>query len=131
MSEFQQIPLINIEVPESHREVDPDKVEQLAAAIDKLGLLQPITVRQVTKGAHYIKTLVTGRHRLEAVPLLGHKSILARVIVVDDIQARLMEISENLHRNELTAAARAHEIADWIRLTEAKVDASEGRCVPS
>ena len=60
--------------------------------------------------------LVTGRHRLEAVRMLGHKSILAMVIEADDTKARLLEISENLHRAELSALDRNLQIAEWIRL---------------
>jgi ParB-like chromosome segregation protein Spo0J len=48
-AEFRHISLANIEVPESHREVDQDVVRNLAASIDKLRLLQPVTVRKVTR----------------------------------------------------------------------------------
>jgi ParB family transcriptional regulator, chromosome partitioning protein len=120
-AEFRHISLANIEVPESHREVDQDVVRNLAASIDKLGLLQPVTVRKVTRGAYWVSTLVAGRHRLEAVRLLGHKDIRASVIDVDDVGARLCEIAENLHRAELSKLERASQIEEWRALTSEKV----------
>jgi ParB-like chromosome segregation protein Spo0J len=121
VTEFHQIPLINIIVPESRRKVDPDAVKELAASIDRLGLQQPITVRKVVRrGVHWENELVAGRHRLEAARLLEHKSILARIITADDSKARLLEISENLHRSNMTTLERAEQIDEWRRLTAEK-----------
>jgi hypothetical protein len=39
---------------------------------------------------------------------------------ISDVDARLWEISENLHRAELSVGERADQIAEWIRLTEAE-----------
>jgi hypothetical protein len=39
----------------------------------------------------------------------------------DETEARRAEISENLHRAELTVQERADHIAEWVRLTEEKV----------
>ena len=87
----------------------------------KFGLRNAITVRKVVRqGVYWDTTLVAGLHRLEAVRLLEHKSILATVITADDTDARLWEISENLHRAELTKLERNEQIAEWIKLTEAK-----------
>ena len=76
MTEFHQIPLINIIVPESRRKVDPDAVKELAASIMKFGLRRAITVRKVVRqGVYWDTTLVAGLHRLEAVRLLEHRRI--------------------------------------------------------
>jgi ParB family chromosome partitioning protein len=40
----------------------------------------------------------------------------------DEIEARLWTISENLHRNELTALQRAEQIAEYARLTKEKLE---------
>ena len=39
---------------------------------------------------------------------------------MSDVDARLWEIAENLHRSDLTAQERAEQIAQWVRLTEQK-----------
>ena len=37
-----------------------------------------------------------------------------------DVEARLWEISENLHRAELSALERAEQVNEWLKLTESK-----------
>ena len=39
----------------------------------------------------------------------------------DETEARLAEISENLHRAELTEAERRQHIAEWVRITASKL----------
>jgi ParB-like chromosome segregation protein Spo0J len=116
----QLLNLNEIVVPESHRKVDKEAVKKLAASIKEIGLQQPISVRRPVKGEYQ---LITGAHRLEAVRYLGEWSILASVMVVNDVDARLWEISENLHRSDLTVTERATQIAEWIRLIETKISA--------
>lgn len=36
----------------------------------------------------------------------------------DELEARRMEIAENLHRAELTTLERSEQVAEWVRLTE-------------
>lgn len=79
-------------------------VKQLAESIAEVGLLQPITVTKDLR-------LVTGRHRLEACKLLGHKTIAAHVVDLDGLRAELAEIDENLIRNELTTLERGEHIS--------------------
>jgi ParB-like chromosome segregation protein Spo0J len=69
--------------------------------------------------------LVAGLHRLEAVKQLGLDRIKCIFVEGEDIECRLLEITENLHRSELTVAERAEHIAEWIRLTEAKQVSSQ------
>lgn len=44
---------------------------------------------------------------------------------MDEIDAELWEIAENLHRAGLTALERDEEVARWIELTEAKPISSQ------
>jgi len=55
-----------------------------------------------------------------AAELAADMPVVADVFT-DEREARLWEIAENLHRAELTAQERADHIAEWVRLTEAKV----------
>lgn len=109
-----------------HRSIDPAIVARLAESIRKIGLRTPISVRIVD---NYVAAsgetcdgqplLVTGAHRLEAVRSLGIEKIECWIWSEDDeTQARLWEISENLHRAELTALERDQHLAEWVRLTE-------------
>src|SRR3546814_18232867 len=65
--------------------------------------------------------LVAGRHRLAAAAKLGWEEIDCIYVALDEVDRRLWEIAENLHRAELTALARDQHIAAWVRLTDEKV----------
>lgn len=79
------------------RQVDKD-LENLKASIEKLGLLQPITVFE--KDGRY--RLVMGQRRLRAVQQLGWKTIKANIIPpVDLATGKLLSLSENLQRRNL------------------------------
>jgi ParB family chromosome partitioning protein len=69
--------------------------------------------------------LVAGRHRLEALRVLGIESVLVRVVDFTDIEARLWAISENLHRVEMTVVQRAEQVAEYAELAEQKRDAEK------
>lgn len=88
-------------------------VTELAESIERVGLLQPVTV---TEG----NLLVFGRHRIEAVKLLGWADIDATVVTLDELDRELAEIDENLIRNELTVLERAEHLARRKELYEAR-----------
>lgn len=98
------------------RPVNDDAVKRLSNSIRQIGLQHPITVRSVR--GEWI--LVAGRHRLEACKRLGHVSIMAGIAKMDEIDAEMWEISENLHRAELTKLERDEQISRWVELIELK-----------
>lgn len=85
----------DVKVVDRIRDINSDKVEYLARSIKIGTLLQPIIVRN-----DY--TLVAGYHRLEAYKLLKLKDIPCIIKDIDETQAKLLEIDENLIRNELS-----------------------------
>ena len=109
------VALDQIDFPANARPTHADKVRELANSIRRLGLQTLPTV--VERDGRYM--LIAGRHRVEALRVIGRDPIDVRVVDFDDIEARLWTISENLHRNELAPLQRAEHIAAWIRLTEA------------
>lgn len=92
-------PVEKIEVPENRLRELRD-FSGLAASMERLGLLQPITC---TEGG----VLVAGRHRLEAARSLGWKTIPSFVVEDDELENRLQEIDENLRRLDLTVYEQA------------------------
>lgn len=110
------IMLDEIVVSDRHRPVDADAVAKLAKSIKSIGLQYPITVRS-KDGAF---ELVAGRHRVEAHRALGFDRIAANVVRWSDLDARMWEISENLHRAELTVSQRAEQVAEFVRLAKEK-----------
>jgi len=56
-------------------------------------------------------TLLAGLHRLEAAKLLGWETIKAEVISGSQLEDELIEIDENLIRNDLTVLEQAETVA--------------------
>jgi ParB-like chromosome segregation protein Spo0J len=105
--------IASIDVGPGRRPLNQTAVDSLAESIAAIGLQSPITVK--FGGGRY--TLITGAHRLAACRKLRWERIPAFFSEMSERDARLWEISENLHRAELTAGERADQIAEWIRLT--------------
>jgi len=93
-SEIRMIPLENILVSASRREIEDAKVRELAESIQQVGLLNPITVTRECR-------LVAGAHRLEACKAIGHCEIACTFLEGDSLHVELAEIDENLIRNDL------------------------------
>jgi ParB family chromosome partitioning protein len=111
---FEQIDLLD-----NARPTNATDVVALARSIEALGLQVPLTC--VERSGRYL--LIAGRHRLEALRVLGREEAPVRVVDFDDIEARLWTISENLHRSELTVAQRAEQVAEYADLAKQKREA--------
>src|SRR6516162_8159059 len=114
---IEQVIVSTVVVPDGHRDVDPAVVDGLVESIKRVGLLSPILVR-VSEDDNVPDILIAGRHRLEAAKRLGWDLIDGYCFAVDDAEARMREITENLHRSELTALERSEQIEEWRMLCE-------------
>jgi hypothetical protein len=119
-SHDRTVSLADIVVGDRLRALDRESVERLRESISRIGLKTPISVQSSEQGW----TLVSGRHRLEACIALGLDEIPVVAETGSELEARLWEIAENLHRAELTALERAEHISLWIRL---RGERGEGR----
>lgn len=91
LESFVEIPIEEIKIKKRLR-AENKGIEELAASIEKYGLLNPIIV-----GTD--KTLIAGYRRLLAVKLLGGQSIEARIVEIKDaVHAVELEIEENTRR---------------------------------
>jgi ParB family chromosome partitioning protein len=102
----------SIVVGARHRK-DAGDLDALAASIDQLGLLQPVTVTPD-------RVLVCGWRRLEAVKRLGWQSIKVwvRSGISDPVTALLAERDENTQRKDYTPLEREalyREIKELLR----------------
>jgi len=112
------VPVTKIRVGERSRALREDAMVSLVESIKTIGLQAPISVQIDPSSRAECYVLVAGLHRLEACRRLGMAHVDARIIDLDETERRLWEISENLHRAELTALERSEHIAEWIRLAE-------------
>ena len=101
MAEMVEIALTDI-VPnptQPRTEFDEEALEELAASIRQLGLIQPITVKR--EGDKYI--IISGERRWRASERAGLVSIPAYIREVDDTTLHAMALVENIQREELNA----------------------------
>jgi len=80
--------------------------------------LNPIVVRQTpnAKGGNY--TLVAGAHPLRAVEMIGHDKIDVMIVKADRHDAVILEVAENLFRNELSVIDRSLFVQTYRELWE-------------
>ncbi|TWD54453.1 ParB family chromosome partitioning protein [Agrobacterium vitis] len=122
MAEFARIPLSSIHIGVRTRPVDDDHALAISASMAERGLINPITLRKTpaaNKGATPY-TLVAGGHRLRAAELNQWTEIDAIVVAADAVEGQLIEISENLYRNELSKLDRAVFVLTFRELWEEK-----------
>lgn len=113
-TELANIDPTSVVVSRRLRMVDGAWVEAIAASIEQKGQDTPIQVRRNGGGLLH---LVAGAHRLEACKRLGVE-VRAEVIVCSELEARLIEIDENLFRRELGALDRAVFLAERKKVYE-------------
>jgi ParB family chromosome partitioning protein len=117
---IRSVPVDMVSVCEGRRACDAEQVRMIANSIKKVGLIHPITVTKQASKLGFVN-LVAGRHRLEAMKLLGWTHIDAIIVGPDLTKNRLREIAENLFRNELSVLERAELVAEWTTLSGQKV----------
>ena len=82
---------------------DVVKIEELAASIKEKGLLQPVVVRKAGAGFE----VIAGERRLKAARKLGLARIPVIVKDVDDKEALVIALIENIQREELNPIEEA------------------------
>ncbi|MDQ1196503.1 ParB N-terminal domain-containing protein [Agrobacterium sp. SORGH_AS 787] len=120
MAEFVRATISEIFIGERLRPIDNDYAEAIAASMSEHGQISPIMIRRTPakKGTPF--TLVAGGYRTTAAKLLGWTEIDAIVVKADGVEAQLLEISENLYRNDLNALDRAIFVMKYRELWEEK-----------
>lgn len=99
---MNEIPVEQIEVnPYQPRTYfDQEALQELSESIKVQGIIQPITVRKLSKSKYQ---LITGERRFQASKLAGLEKIPAYVRTADDQQMLEMALIENIQRENLNA----------------------------
>ncbi len=121
---IQLLLLTDITVGDRKRAYREDQIAELAASIEQIGLLNPISVVPSPDDDGY--QLVTGLHRLNACRSLGWDEITASVLALDDLDRELAEIDENLRRRELTALEFGEHLLRRDEILRAKGERKPG-----
>ncbi len=90
---------------------DEDKLKELAASIQREGLIEPIVVRPIRKRYE----LIAGERRLRAIrDYTELETIQAQIVTVDDLQARRISAAENMQREDLSAIEAIDSIVEIV-----------------
>jgi ParB family chromosome partitioning protein len=96
--EMRMIPIDQIDILNS-RERNTQMFEEIVANIKAIGLKKPVTVTEREKEEGTLRyLLVCGEGRLKAFRALGQAAIPALVVTVNDEDALIMNLSENIAR---------------------------------
>jgi len=107
------------------RHFDGNKLRELAASIQREGLIEPIIVRPIDKRYQ----LIAGERRFRAVrDFTEMETIQAKIVIASNLQARRIAAAENLQREDLSAIETIEAIVDIVdaELMEDKEYASMG-----
>jgi len=129
MSEMAQIAVKDI-VPnptQPRKQFDEEALEELAASIRTLGVIQPITVKRRDDGKYVI---ISGERRWRASRRAGIETLPAYVREVDDENLHAMALVENIQREDLNAieiALGMQRLIDECRLTQDALSEKVGK----
>ena len=128
-STINEVPIDQIEAnpDQPRREFDSVALEELANSIKQLGLVQPITVRQL---AEHKFQIIAGERRWRASQLAGLTAIPAYIRTIKDENVMELALVENIQREDLNAIeiALAYEhLQEKSGLTQEKVAVRVGK----
>ena len=122
-----QISMVEIELSQvrpsprqPRRSFDEESIGQLAESIKSDGIVQPIVVRDAGDGYE----IVAGERRWRAAKLAGLRTIPAIVRPVDEREALILALAENVAREDLNAVeeARAYAaLSDELALNQTEI----------
>jgi ParB family chromosome partitioning protein len=106
---------------------DVEALEELASSIKEVGVIQPITVREMETGRYQ---LITGERRYRAARMAGLTSIPAYIRTADDQGMLEMALIENIQREDLNAvdiAISYQRLVEECNLTQENLSLRVGK----
>ena len=97
---------------------DMEKLDELIISINNIGLIQPITIKKLSKNKFQ---LISGERRLRAYKKLKLKKIPCYIRQANDQESLEMALVENIHRQDLDAieiAISYKRLIEEIKLTQ-------------
>lgn len=109
--------------------MDEESIKSLAASIKQQGLMQPIIVRKII-GSNDKYEVIAGERRLRAAKLAQLSTVPVIIKVVDDENAAIMALVENIQREDLNPLEEARglkRLLDEFALTHEQISDVIGR----
>ena len=105
-SAYQLLPIHRVEPNpgQPRRDFDEEELQSLADSISVHGIVQPLTVREISDG-HY--QIIAGERRWRAARIAGLNEVPAVIIEADDRKTMELALIENLQRQDLNPVEEA------------------------
>ncbi len=128
-SSISQIPLSQIEAnpDQPRREFQAEALEELAASIREIGIIQPVTLRKTAEGKYQI---IAGERRFRASAMAGLETIPAYIRTADDENVMEMALIENIQREDLNSieiALACQSLMEVHSMTQEKLSQRIGK----
>ena len=121
------IQLIERNPNQPRREFDEEALQELADSISEIGIIQPITLRELDNGRYQI---IAGERRWRASQRAGLVSIPAYIRTASDENVMEMALIENIQRQDLNSieiALAYQHLIDAYGLTQEKLSERVGK----
>ena len=101
-STINEIPISQIEANpnQPRRDFDQEALQELAQSIKEIGIVSPITLRQISENRFQI---IAGERRWRASQIVGLQAIPAYIRTTNDENVMEMALVENIQREDLNA----------------------------
>ena len=106
---------------------DKEALSELASSIKELGIIQPLTLRQLDNGKYQI---ISGERRYRAAKLAKLDSVPAYIREANDSELTEMALIENIQREDLNAieiALTFRKLIDQYNLTQERLSERIGK----
>lgn len=128
-SAINEIPInkINPNPDQPRQNFDGEALEELAASIRELGIIQPLTLRSLSDNTYQI---ISGERRYRAALLAGLESVPAYIRTANDSEVTEMALIENIQREDLNAieiALTFRKLIDQYNLTQERLSERIGK----
>ena len=106
---------------------DPEALDELAASIRELGIIQPLSLRKTGPDTYQI---IAGERRYRAALLAGLQTVPAYIRTANDTELTEMALIENIQREDLNAieiALTFKKLIDQYELTQERLSERIGK----
>ena len=122
-----EISKISVNPNQPRREFDPVALQELADSISEIGIIQPITLRELDNDTYQI---IAGERRYRASIQAGRKTIPAYIRTANDENVMEMALIENIQRedlNSLEIALAYQHLIEQYELTQERLSERVGK----
>jgi len=128
-SSISEVPIeqIHANPDQPRRDFDAESLEELAISLREIGIIQPITLREISKGNYQI---IAGERRFRAAGIAGLKTIPAYIRTANDENVMEMALIENIQREDLNSmevALACQNLLEVYNMTQEQLSSRIGK----